>query len=179
MIDELLKIDSSFNEAMFITKVNNIFVKLMNAVMFKDLDSVRHFLSDEMEEKFKIIIDDLNNKGLTEVFDELNVKDTFIKDVNIVDGVIIIDVDLISRYMDYFIDSDGNYVKGIRDYRIEKINRLTFSKDVSSKNDSIVKKCPSCGASIDVNKSGKCSYCGSIYNNEDYDFILTKIVTFD
>lgn len=140
MIDELLKIDSSFNEAMFITKVNNIFVKLMNAVMFKDLDSVRHFLSDEMEEKFKIIIDDLNNKGLTEVFDELNVKDTFIKDVNIVDGVIIIDVDLISRYMDYFIDSDGNYVKGIRDHRIEKINRLTFSKDVGSKNDSIVKK---------------------------------------
>ena len=47
-MDELLKIDSSFNEEMFITKVNNIFIKLMNAIMFKDLDSVKHFLNDEL-----------------------------------------------------------------------------------------------------------------------------------
>lgn len=176
---ELLKIDNSFNEDMFITKVNNIFIKVMNAVMFKDLDSVKHFLSDELASKYKVIIDDLKSRGLTEVYDELNVKDTFIRDVHINDEYIIIDVDLISRYMDYFIDKDGNYVSGINDYRVEKLNKLTLMKKLDSKKDGIVRKCPSCGSSIDVNNSGKCSYCGVIYNNDEYDYILTNLVTFD
>lgn len=178
-MDELLKLDSSFNEEMFITKVNNIFIKLMNAIMFKDLDSVKHFLNDELEAKYKVVIDELKSRGLTEVYDELNVKNTFIRDVHINDEYIVIDVDLISRYMDYFIDSDGNYVSGINDHRIEKLNRLTFMKKIDGRNAGIVRKCPACGSSIDVNNNGKCNYCGAIYNNEDYDYVLSNIVTFD
>lgn len=178
-MEDLLKVDSSFNENMFITKVNNIFIKLMNAIMFKDLDSVKHFINDELASKYKVIIDDLKSRGLTEVYDELNVKDTFIRDIHINDEYIIINVDLLSRYMDYFIDKDGNYISGINDHRIEKLNRLTFMKRIDSKKDGIVRKCPACGSSIDVNSNGKCSYCGAIYNNEEYDYILTNIVTFD
>ena len=33
----------------------------------------------------------------------------------------------------------------------------------------------SCGASIDVNANGKCPYCGTIYNLEDKDWVLTFI----
>ena len=81
--------------------------------------------------------------------------------------------------MDYFIDSDGNYVSGINDHRIEKLNRLTFMKKIDGRNAGIVRKCPACGSSIDVNNNGKCNYCGAIYNNEDYDYVLSNIVTFD
>ena len=179
MMNELLSVDKSFNEAMFITKVNNIFIKLMNGVMFKDLDNIKHFISDDVYNKYKAIVDDLNKRGVSEVFDELNVKDSFISDARITDDKIVIIVDLISRYMDYYIDSDGNYVTGVNDHRIEKLNRLTFVKDINSKDIGIVRKCPSCGNSIDVNNSGKCSYCGHIYNNSDYDYILSNIVTFD
>ena len=38
-----------------------------------------------------------------------------------------------------------------------------------------MKKCPSCGANIDSNNTGICSYCGTSYNLEDYDWILTDI----
>ena len=169
-MDELLKIDSSFNEEMFITKVNNIFIKLMNAIMFKDLDSVKHFLNDELEAKYKVVIDDLKSRGLTEVYDELNVKNTFIRDVHINDEYIVIDVDLISRYMDYFIDSDGNYVSGINDHRIEKLNRLTFMKKIDGRNAGIVRKCPACGSSIDVNNNGKILGYIREMSNGTYDF---------
>ena len=39
----------------------------------------------------------------------------------------------------------------------------------------IVRKCPTCGASMNINNSGECEYCHSIYNQEDYDWVLTKL----
>ena len=92
-MDELLKIDSSFNEEMFITKVNNIFIKLMNAIMFKDLYSVKHFLNDELEAKYKVVIDnniDENKTGSYEVKYSLQVKNKIInkvRKVNVVDNI--------------------------------------------------------------------------------------------
>ena len=41
--------------------------------------------------------------------------------------------------------------------------------------DALDSKCPSCGASIDVNRSGHCEYCGTTFDNENYDWILTSI----
>ena len=52
-------------------------------------------------------------------------------------------------------------------------------KKIDGRNAGIVRKCPACGSSIDVNNNGKCNYCGAIYNNEDYDYVLSNIVTFD
>ena len=37
-----------FNEAMFKTKVDNIFVKLYTCIMKGDLTDVRHFISNEL-----------------------------------------------------------------------------------------------------------------------------------
>ncbi len=30
---------------------------------------------------------------------------------------------------------------------------------------------------MDINHSGKCNYCGQIYNQEDYDWVLKNIVS--
>ena len=38
-----------------------------------------------------------------------------------------------------------------------------------------VNKCPGCGASIDVNASGICPYCGTVYNQEDKNWILSSM----
>ena len=45
-LNELESIDNSFNESMFITRVNNIFIKLFTGIMFQNLDDIRHNLSD-------------------------------------------------------------------------------------------------------------------------------------
>ena len=78
--------------------------------------------------------------------------------------------------MDYIISTiTGDLIRGDDSKRIEKTYRLTFEKKLNTKEKSIVRKCPGCGASISVNTSGKCEYCGTIYNLEDYDYILTNI----
>ena len=176
-MENLKKIDPSFNEGMFITKVNNIFVMLLSAIMMDDLDRVRHYLSDELEEKYDLLLKDLNEKNVRQMYDELNVKNTFIKNIEINDNYVIIDVDIVSRYMDYLVDKASNtFISGINDHRIEKINHLKLMKSLNSKEFSISRKCNGCGASIDINNNGKCSYCGTIFKLEDYDWILTSLI---
>lgn len=178
-MDELLKIDTNFNEAMFKTKVDNVFVKLHTAVMLGKLEQVKHFLSDEVYNKYDNIIKELDSKNQRQMYDELNVKSTEIESINIFDDRIEIKVKIISRYMDYILEkSTGNYISGNNTSRVEKNNILTFTKKIDTKELKMSRKCPSCGANMDINNYGKCDYCGMIFNLENYDYILTDIVTY-
>ncbi len=169
---------NEFNEAMFKTKVDNIFVKLYTAIMKGNLEEVSHFISDDVREKFSSYLSTLNSKNERQMYDELNVKNTTILNRYTEDDKEIVEVELISRYMDYIIDKDtGKLITGDDTRRVEKRNILIFEKKINTKDLSLVRKCPGCGASISVNTSGKCEYCGSIFNLEDYDYILVSITT--
>ena len=123
---DIRSIDKDFNEAMFITKVNNIFIMLYTSIMMDDLDRVRHFISDNLEKKYELILKELKEKHLRQMYDELNVKDTNITNIEIKDNKICINVKLISRYMDYKVDENFNVVSGDKTRRVENINYLTF-----------------------------------------------------
>ena len=165
-----------FNEAMFKTKVDNIFVKLYTCIMKQDLSDVTHFISDNIQSNLESQINNLKNKNQRQIYDELNVKDTKILSRNIENDKEIVDVEIISRYMDYIIDKDtGDLIYGDDTRRIEKRNILKFEKKLNTKEIGLVRKCPGCGASISVNTSGKCEYCGAFFNQEDYDYILVSI----
>lgn len=167
---------SEINEAMFKTKVDNIFVKVYTSIMKQDLNDVVHFIGDELQNKLQLQIDNLKNNNQRQIYDELNVKNTYILSRNIENDKEVVMVELISRYIDYIIDMDtGNLVYGDDSRRTEKTNILTFEKKLSVKDIGIVRKCPGCGASISVNTSGKCEYCATIFNQEDYDYVLVSI----
>lgn len=176
MEDKLKILGGDFSLPMFITKVNNIFVMYYTAIMMDDEKRVAHFLSDEVYQNMKERIAKLNAANEREMFDELNVKTTVISDIIDTDDEYIIKVTLVSRYMDYVIDKTTfKYKRGVNDRRIEKTNYLELQKKKNVKDKGIVSKCPSCGASIDVNRSGHCEYCGMTFDNKNYDWILTSI----
>lgn len=167
---------NEFNEALFKTKVDNIFVKVYTCVMKQDLSDVAHFIGDELEKELNNKIDYLKSQNKRQMYDELNVKDTRILSRNIDNDREVIEVELISRYMDYIIDlKTGNVLSGDDTRRVEKRNILRFEKKLSVKEIGLVRKCPGCSASISVNTSGKCEYCDTIFNQEDYDYVLVSI----
>lgn len=175
-VEEFKMIDHTFNESMFITKINNMFIKLFTAIMLDNLEQVKHFVSDEVYLYAENIIDKNKERNSRQMYDELNVKDSNIVDVEVNESVYKIKVFLKSRYMDYIISlADGSLISGNNSSRILVNYELTFTKKKDTLTQGIVRKCPNCGAAMSVNTSGKCEYCNSTYNQEDYDWILTEL----
>ena len=175
MIEEIKKYDNSFNEAMFLTKVDHIFIMILSAIMDNDMSSVKHYLSDSLYEKYNSMVNEFKSKKLIRLFDEMNVKETHILDYNVNEDSINIRVSLTSRYMDYFINEEGKYVSGINDRRIEKNNILVFTKKLGAKELGEARRCPSCGNTLDINNTGVCPYCKSTIDMSKYDYVITRI----
>ena len=175
-LEEFSKLDKSFNETVFIANVNNMFIKFFTNIMLDTLPEVKHFVSDEVYEYGVSLIEAAKKQRCRQMFDELNVKDTIIESIEATDNEYVINVILHSRYMDYIISlDDGSYVSGNNTSRKQVNYNLILKKKRVAKQKGIVRKCPSCGASINVNASGKCKYCGTIFNQEDYDWIITSL----
>ena len=159
MLEELKRLDTTFTESMFKTKVDNIFVLMMSSIMFRDISRISSSLSEGMRVQIQNRINELLNNNEIQMYDELNVKHTEIGNVQILEDKYIIEVLLTSRYMDYRIDSNTKKFKsGNNSSRIEKRNKLIFEEKRNHKSLGIAAKCPSCGANIDYNYSGVCEY---------------------
>ncbi len=169
-------LDNTFNDSVFLSKVNNIFVKLFTDIMLEELSDVQHFISNNVYNYAKNIIDNANKKNARQMYDELNVKDSTIINIEEIDNEYVITVLLLARYYNYLIDKVTNErISGDNNYRTEDTYYLTLVKNKNVKNEDVVKKCPGCGASLSVNTSGVCPYCKSIYDQRNHDWILTKI----
>lgn len=165
-----------YNEAMFKTKVDNIFVKLYTSIMKGDLSDVSHFIGDNLQNQLEDKISNLSSQNKRQMYDEINVKDTKIISRSVESDKEVVIVEIISRYMDYIIDKEtGDLISGDDSRRVEKRNILRFEKKLDAKEIGIVRMCRGCGASISVNTSGRCPYCDRIYNQEDYDYVLVSI----
>lgn len=165
--------DKDYNEDLFKTYTDNIFVQIYTSIMTKEIEKIKHFVSEDI---FKNLEEKITSLGSNiQMYDELNVKSTNILNKKIENNKIVIEVELISRYMDYIINEDGNKVSGDNERRIEKRNLLTFEKNINSLDNMNAAKCPGCGSNIDVNANGKCFYCGATYDLEKRNYILTKL----
>ena len=176
VLNSLMNEDRNFSEAKFKAKVDNIFIQLYTAVMKQDLSKVKHFLSEEVFEKYNKQILQLQNNNQIQIYDELNVSDTNIIEMIELDDKFVIQVSLLTKYLDYRIAKDTKkYIFGDRYNRTEKRVKLIFSKVKEAKQLGSVRKCPGCGANMDINRSGICEYCGSVYTLREYDWVLEKI----
>ncbi len=176
LIQKIITEDKDFSESKFKAKADNIFIQVYTAVMKKDLTRVKHFLSEDLYKKFEQKIQMLDDEGLIQVYGELNVSDTEIVRIIENDVSYEIEVRLLTKYLDYKLDKQTrNIVSGNDEVRIIKNMRLVFSKRKNAKNLGVARKCPGCGANMDIAINGKCEYCGSIFKLEEYDWVLIEI----
>lgn len=176
-MSEILKYDSSFTESKFKSFVDNVFIQIHLAVMMKEPEKIRHFVCEELYQEITKKVENLKRRNVIQMYDEINVKQTTILREEVKENFMEIEVNITSRYMDYLMDEDGNFISGVNTERIQKENYLLFRKKIDFSKQGSVRKCPGCGASIDVNASGLCSYCGTTYNLEDKDWVLVSLRT--
>ena len=161
------------NDNELISKFSNIYIMLLYSIMTNDINRVKHFLSNELYSKYKSIVENHIKNKETQMYDELNVYKINIESIEVIDNKEIVVVKLISRYMDYIMDNETKKIKsGVNTHRIEKTNILTFERRVGEVNKKVIHTCPNCGANLDVNYNGICSYCNQSINlNNDYILI--------
>ncbi len=175
-MDELLKYDNTFSKELFISKVNNIYVMLCMSIMGNDLKRVDHFISDDVYKKLEEKINSLNEKKLIQMYGELNVANTNIVNIEELEDRFRITVSLTSKYLDYRIDKNSKkIIDGDTEARYIYHNTLVFEKKKNSKELKEVRRCPNCGASMDLNNTGVCQYCNNVFSQDDYDWILVDI----
>ena len=157
------------------SKFSNIFIMLLMSIQSGDIDNVKHFLCDDLYNKYKEVCDGHKEKNEMQCYDEANVKTIELRD-KFQDGMFdVIEVDLTSRYMDYILDlNTGKKKSGVDDHRVEINHKLVFKKKFDAARGEVV-KCAGCGANLDVNFTGRCEYCGTVHSAESYDYILYSI----
>ena len=175
-LEELVKKDKTFSESGFLAKVDNTFIMLLTSITTDNMPRVKHRVDTNIYYEYTNYVNELNKKNQRQMYDELNVKSSTIINITEDDNNFIITVKLISRYMDYIINKDSKkLIYGNNTSRVEKSNILTFKKIKNAKDESNARKCPGCGANVNTNSNGICEYCGSAYDTQSYDWVLTEI----
>lgn len=175
MKEQILEYDKSFDESVFLSRIDHVFIMVLSAIMDNDMSSVKHYLSDDVYNKFDSLVKGYEKDGKIRLFDEMNIKSSEISNVEISDNKINITCHIVTRYMDYFLDSNGEYLSGINDHRIETDHYVVFSKRLDAEELKSARRCPNCGSTLDINNSGICPYCNSVFNLEKYDYIVTSM----
>ena len=135
-IDELLQNDASFSIPGFIATADNTYMMLQTAVMLGNLSRIKSKVSDNLFQKIQSIVDDFNNNGLRQMYDDLAVKKTEILSINKDDTKYYIKVLIKSAAKDYVVDKTNlEYRYGINNQMIEKNNYLTFSRMIANAKD--------------------------------------------
>ena len=167
--------DKEYHEEEFKSKINNMFIQVLYAIMLQDIDRVRHFLNEDLEKQLEQKIEGLKQKNLRQMYDELNVADVKLINITEMKDRFVIDAEITSKYMDYQMDMQGKIISGDSSRRVQKIHFLTCERYKNGKSLGLVRRCKSCGHSMNLSLNGKCEYCGSIYKLEDYDYVITKL----
>lgn len=173
MIDKLVKLESDFNLDIFYSKVSNVFIMMLNSIVFQDISRVYASLNEDIRNYIVDKIENLKEHNLTQLYDELNVKSISISDIEILEDRCVVKVLLVSRYLDYQIDTVTKKIKSGNDQlRVEVNNYLTFELKRNHLKIGRAMHCPNCGANIDFNYTGLCSYCNVHLDKSLYDWIL-------
>ena len=131
MIDKIKEYDKSFKEKKFKELVKDTFFKIHQAVTTKELLTIKPMVTKEV---FDLIIDkisDLASRHLIQEYD-INIKDIILEKLDINENEIILKVNITSRYMSYLTDENGNYKSGNNKFKVDKLNRLSFTKKLNN-----------------------------------------------
>jgi hypothetical protein len=154
----------------FKSYISNVYTQVTRAIVFKELEKIDHFVNDEVYNYLTANVDRLaKNHPLSHYFDMTIIKIELLE---------LKEFDNYDQLILYITVGYGKSTNDDKPYPIIKFNQLTFERKKDRDIQPEARYCPGCGANIDVNRNGKCEYCGGIYNLEDMDWVLIKFEAF-
>jgi hypothetical protein len=174
--------DPAFNEQSFLDRVQAAFFLLQKAWQDRNVDEGRAYMSPGVYLGWKAQVDQMTAQHKKNVLENLFIQGMQIakatRDANFDSITVRID----ASAMDYEVDDQtGKEVFAVGGKKADRpfTEYWTFQRSAGAK--TLVsggvteKKCPNCGAPLEVNEVGDCKYCGASVTSGKFDWVLSKI----
>lgn len=172
-----LKTNPDFNELDFLHKVDTAFMGIQKAWSEKNISNARRYISDGVNQRFLTQIEMMGRLKQTNIISDIQIDNIWIDKIES-DGNFDIIHAGISAYANDIFKSELS--KSLNtDVSEDFVEYWSFIRKKSSKNMDLygTVECPNCKAPLDGKNSDvvKCTFCGTLLNNGDYDWILSEI----
>lgn len=177
----LKKQDPQFSRRAFLDAVNTIFFHVQDAWNKRNQDLCRPYVSDEIYQRHQMQTDRYKADHTINVLKDIVILGSQMERVESEGGYDSITVRIHASLIDYTIDErTGKVVSGDPQTPGEFVEYWVFTRKAGIKTSGggIVKekKCPNCGAPLEINQAGRCHYCDVLVTSGEFDWVLTEIV---
>lgn len=169
--DEIKSLDPNLNIKEFKETAFNIYKDVQEAWMNFDIDKIKNLVSDELYNMYSMQLDTLKIKGQKNIMSDITTMGMIIKNITFENNIETIETIMIIQCKDYIVDNNYKVIRGNKNIMNTYTYKITFAKNT---NNNSLKTCPSCGAPININSTGKCEYCTSTIINNESKWIMTK-----
>lgn len=169
--EEIFKLDPNINTEELKHLTFDIYKKVQEGWMNFDYNILRQYLTDEMYNMYESQLKVLKVKHQKNMIEDIKFIGAKIIDISIENNIEKIKVYLQVATKDYVVDVNNKVVRGNKNIRNKMEYIITLNKNIEKEN---IKKCPSCGAPIDIVSGGKCPYCDSVIHNYNDKFVMSK-----
>jgi len=177
IINEIRAKDPEFSAEDMKAYAGDVFIKVQEAWEKRDYEIVRPYESESLFNRHEAQLSEYIRSKKTNHLDAQNIQSVILANY-VEDGLNEkLTIRLSASLLDFTTDDlSGEIIRGSTTQRASRIYRLEFirKKGVLTSNDhkTNAKECPSCGAPIAVNNTGRCEYCKNIVTDGDYGWVL-------
>lgn len=172
-IKKIKKLIPDFDLDSFKLQAFGIYKNLQKAWMDFDTDTIRDIVTDEMFNMYSMQLDTLRAKKQQNIMSSIKLHKFVITDIKEENNMVSITTNMSISMYDYIVNKETKQVlRGSSSTKVNNYYEMTFVRDKESGEK--VEKCPSCGAPVNMNASGKCPYCGTTIVVKAKDFVLSK-----
>ena len=170
---EIKKYIPDFNEEQFLNEGYIMYREIQEAWMNFKLEDIRDKITDELYSMYEAQLATLEVKGEQNIMKDFVLVRSFLKDVVCQNNTITITTGYVIEFYDYIADKEtGEVHRGSDSRKMRVTYEMKFRKSLNQENK--IEKCPNCGAEVDINSAGICSYCHTKLVTENTNWVLTE-----
>lgn len=177
VINKIRENDPDFSPEQFKAFAKDVFIRVQEAWEAKDWAVVRPFESDKLYNAHERQLREFIESRKTNHIDGQDIKSVLLTDTRTEGVNEVLVIRLNASVIDYTTDDvTGKITQGDMTTRYNRFYKLEFIRTAgvktNSSKDALAHACPSCGAPIELNSSGRCEYCLNVVTSGEYGWVL-------